>query len=104
MDQIFLQRLGKTNDPDRIEWAFPDTYSATDARFLANRRLRGLWIDPDDLRAGALRRAERDAFEVTALGLTPILEHDRNTHGNSIKRELFKRMTAADKRRTFIRF
>src|SRR5207302_691651 len=77
---------------DRIEWTFSNTDPAADACFLANHRLRGLRIDPDDLGARALGRAERNALEMTALRLTSVLEHDRDAHGNSMRRELFKRM------------
>ncbi len=54
--------------------------TAGDAGLLADRGLRGLRIDPDDFGAGPLRRAERDALEMTALGLTPVLEDDSDTH------------------------
>ena len=54
--------------------------SAGDARLLADGGLRGLRINPDDLGAGPLRWAEGDAFEMAALGLTSILEHDRDAH------------------------
>ena len=54
--------------------------SAGDAGLLTDRGLRGLRIDPDDFRAGPLRRAERDAFEMAALGLTPILKDDGDAH------------------------
>src|SRR6058998_1790929 len=54
--------------------------SAGDARLLADRGLRGLRINPDDFRPGALRWAEGVAFEMAALRLTPILEHDRDAH------------------------
>jgi|SRR5713226_6830462 hypothetical protein len=64
---------------------------ARDAGLLANRGFRGLGINPDDLGAGALGRAKRNALEVTALRLTTILEYDRDAHGNSMIRELFKR-------------
>jgi hypothetical protein len=67
------------------------TDAARDAGLLANRGFRGLRIDPDDLGAGALGRAKRNALEVTALRLTTILEYDRDAHGNSMIRELFKR-------------
>ena len=68
-------------------------YPAGNARLFANRRFRCLRIDPDDLRAGALGRTKRDAFEMTALRLTPVFEHDGDAHANSMRRELFKRMT-----------
>jgi hypothetical protein len=42
---------------------------------------------------------------MAALRLTTVLEHDRDAHGNSMRRELFKRMTGrGGERRTFIRF
>ncbi len=53
---------------------------AGDARLLADRGLRGLRINPNDFGSGSLRWAEGDAFEMAALGLTPILEHDRDAH------------------------
>ena len=70
-----------------------ETNPAGNARLLADRRLRGLWIDPDDLGTGALGRAERNALEMAALRLTSVLEHGCDAHGNSMRRELFKRMT-----------
>jgi len=54
--------------------------SAGDAGLLADRGLRGLRINPDDFSAGPLGRAERDAFEMAALGLTSILEYDGDAH------------------------
>ena len=54
--------------------------AATNARLLADRGLRGLGINPDDFRARPLRRTEGDAFEMAALGLTSILEHDGDAH------------------------
>jgi len=66
--------VGRDRDPRR------QTDSAGDARLLADRGLRCFRIDPDDFRAGPLRRAEGDALEMAALGLTSILEHDRDPH------------------------
>jgi len=80
VNEIFLKRLGETDDPNCIERTFADADSATYASFFADRGLRGLRIDPDDLRAGPLRWAEGDALEMAALGLTSILEHDRDPH------------------------
>ncbi len=54
--------------------------AATDAGLLADGGLRGLRINPDDLSAGPLRRAEGDAFEMAALGLTSIFEYDGDAH------------------------
>jgi hypothetical protein len=56
------------------------TDTARDAGLLANRGFRGLGINPNDLGAGALRRAKRNALEMTALRLTTILKHDSDTH------------------------
>jgi hypothetical protein len=92
VDEVFLERLGKADNPDRIERTFFYADPAADARFLADRRLGGLGVDPDDLRPGPLGRAESDAFEMAALRLTTVLEHDRDAHGNSMIRELFKRV------------
>src|SRR5439155_391861 len=66
VDEVFLERFRKADNPNRIEGTFLDTDPAADAGFLADRRFRGLRIDPDDLRAGALRGAEGDALEMTA--------------------------------------
>jgi len=66
--------VGRDRDPRR------QTDSTRDARLLADRGLRGLRINPDDFRAGPLRWAEGDALEMAALGLTSILEHDRDPH------------------------
>ncbi len=66
---------------------------ARDAGLLADRGLGRLGIDPDDFRAGALGRTKSDAFEMAALGLTPVFEHDGDAHANSMRRGLFKRMT-----------
>src|SRR2546427_8182989 len=78
--EIFLQRLRKTDDTNRVERTFSDADPATYACLLANRGLRCFRINPDDLRPGPLRRAERDALEMTALRLTSILEHHRDAH------------------------
>ena len=66
--------VGRDRDPRR------QADSAGDACLLADRGLRGLRINPDDLGAGPLRRAEGDAFEMAALGLTSIFEYDRDAH------------------------
>ena len=66
--------VGRDRDPRR------QTDSTRDARLLADRGLRGLRINPDDLGAGPLRRAEGDAFEMAALGLTSIFEYDGDAH------------------------
>src|SRR5207237_9674298 len=87
------ERLGKADDPNRVKWTFAGTDSAADACFLADRRLRGLRIDPDNLGTGPLGRAERNALEMAALRLTSVLEHDRDAHGKSLRPGLFKRMT-----------
>jgi hypothetical protein len=81
MHQVFFQGLGETDDSDCVEWAFFYTDPTGYARFFTNRRFRGLGIDPDDLGSCPLRRTEGDAFEMTALGLTPVLEDDGNAHG-----------------------
>src|SRR3989304_2754907 len=74
---VFLECLGQSDDSNRVEGIFADTDSTRYAGFLADDGLRGLWVDPDDLRPGPLRRTERDALEVTALRLAPGLENDR---------------------------
>jgi len=78
--EIFLQGFWKTDNTNRVERTFADADSARDARLLADRGLRGLGINPNDFRAGPLRGAEGDAFEMAALGLTPILEDDGDAH------------------------
>ena len=92
VDEVFLERFRKADNPNRIEGTFLDTDPAADAGFLADRCLRSLRINPDDLGPSPLRRAERDALEMTALGLAPILEDDRDAHCDSMRSALFKRM------------
>jgi len=80
MHEIFLQGFWKSDDPNRIEWTFPDADPARDACLLADRGFRCLRINPDDFGSGPLRWAEGDAFEMATLGLTSILKHDSDAH------------------------
>ena len=66
--------IGRDGHPRR------QTDAARNARLLANRGLRRLRINPYHFSARPLRRAESDTFEMTALGLTSILEYDRDAH------------------------
>src|SRR6266567_2121451 len=81
MDEVFLQRLGQSDDSDCVERTFTRANSARDAGLFADSSLPAFRIDPDDFRAGPLRRAEGDALEVAALGLTPVLEDHSDAHG-----------------------
>jgi len=78
--QILFEGFWEADDSNRVERTFFGTDPAADTRFLADRGLRGLGINPDDFRARPLRWTESDAFEMTALGLTSILEHDGDAH------------------------
>lgn len=66
------------------------TNAACDAGFLADLGFPCLLTDPDDLGPRPLRWTEADAFEMTALRLASVLEHDGDAHAEKIARSLFK--------------